>query len=257
MDLKTITKDLGWDGILSVSDVHAMLSPLKDVVTFAEKHNLFMLFLGDVIDDGNEPFETISLVMQLITDGKAAFVVGNHDDKFYRYAIGKPIPLTQTAIYTLFDVPSGKEYEFLDLIKKLIEHAYSGLYHHYGDWVFAHGAFPETMWRLPAPKDVLLSEKHLLLLGQSNGKRDDRNFPVRLYDWVDDIPPNNNLVVGHDRAPMRKRFDAKPTIHTNSQGGTVYFTDCGSGKNPDGCVCCMVLHFKDDTLHFDEFKFFK
>jgi len=258
LDLKAIIKDPSFKGILVVSDIHATLKPLLEAVAYAQQNRLFLLFLGDVVDDGKSPFETVQVIKNCLDEGIAALVLGNHDEKWYRYAIGKPVPLTLTAINTLFDVPSEKEYEFLDLMVYISEHACTGLYFRYDCWSFTHGAYPETMWESTEIKTPSKDERKLMLMGQITGKRDYRNFPIRDYMWCDAVPSNHNVVVGHDRAPLKKRFTASPTVYTNDLNGKVYFTDCGCGKRstPRGRLCATVLDFKEDTLEFNKFEYF-
>ena len=69
-------------------------------------------------------------------------------------------------------------------------------------------------------------------------------YPHRSYAWTGAIPKGKTVIVGHDRSPFQEEpaFDSNINniiISENPQGGTVVFTDTGSGKG--GFVSGVVL----------------
>lgn len=105
-------------------------------------------------------------------------------------------------------------------------------------YFFTHGA------ALPSMLDTTefrfcpdSTEESFAVFGQTTGKHIN-GFPERIYDWVDEIPPRQTVVVGHD---CRQSF---PLIHAGKEGGRAIFLDTGSSK-PDrldgACLSGMVL----------------
>lgn len=241
------------DGILAISDIHAEYATMKRAVEYAERNYLYIVFLGDFVDGGSMPFETIEEVYSLLETNKAASVIGNHDYKWYRAIRGSNVRMTDYMINTYWDVPVGQEDMFLEMYKAIYEHENTYYYLNYADWYFAHAAVTDRVYDGEKMKK---DELDRLMYGFTNGKRDHKGFPVRLYDWIDEIPQGNKIVVGHDRAPMGKTFDGKPEIISGSNGGMAFFTDTGCGKRPDGTLTGLSLQFYDDELIFDKFVTF-
>ena len=79
----------------------------------------------------------------------------------------------------------------------------------------------------------------------------------RTYAWVDAIPNNKVVIVGHDRSPFEEIPAFESNINqivskTNEQGGTVYFTDTGAGKG--GFVSGVVVDNDGLVQNTVEFK---
>lgn len=70
-EFKNLAKKLGWD---------------TDSWTHSDKNRLF-LFLGDVVDRGFYSCELLDLVMQLVKQGRALFICGNHDKKLLKFLL--------------------------------------------------------------------------------------------------------------------------------------------------------------------------
>ena len=56
-----------------------------------------------------------------------------------------------------------------------------------------------------------------------------------MYDWVEDVPADNWLFVGHDPRPLIgvpdfNNFQLAPLVNKNENGGATVFLDSGSGK---------------------------
>ena len=60
MNLKNIIPAGNYSGIATFSDVHAHAKKLKKGIKYALKNNLFIVFLGDLVDGHNKPLETVS-----------------------------------------------------------------------------------------------------------------------------------------------------------------------------------------------------
>ncbi len=238
MDLAPKIASGNYRGVVTFSDIHAHAKKLKKGIRYAVKNNYFMVFLGDLVDGHDKPLETVSVVKKLLDEDRAVLVVGNHDDKFRRYAIGNPVHLKRAQKQTIEDVPEKNREQFLQMMIDVTTHRNAGLTHRYGDVVFVHGSAHSTLWDDPdnPPKKA----QHRALYGQVDGSYDDDGFPVRLYNWVDDVPDGKHVVVGHDRKPMGTKLKKTgPLTHQGSQGGKATFTDMGCGKGGQLCLAAF------------------
>lgn len=245
MNLKNIITS-GYSGLATFSDVHSHIEKLKKGINYALKNNLFCVFLGDLIDGHDKPLETVLTVKTILDAGSGVLVIGNHDDKMYRFAIGNPVILKKQNKQTLADIPKDREKLFLQTMIDLITHKNSSYHYEYDNWVFIHGACHPEIWE--RPKELSRKAKHRALYGEVTGEDDEEGMPIRLYNWIDEIPPGRGVVVGHDRKPFggQRLTDTGPFDHTNDQGGRVIFSDCGCGKG--GKLCLTLFKFVDDTI---------
>lgn len=250
MDLRDVIPD-HVDGILVISDIHGEYSRMMAAIDYAHDNFLYIIFLGDLVDGGSMPFETIEEVYSLLEQNKACMAVGNHDYKWYRAIKAEtPVRITDYMANTVWDVTDGYEEQFLDTYVSLYEHENTYYYLTYGKWFFVHAAMHKKLY---TGEELKKDEYSRLMYGYTNNKRDDRGFPIRLYDWIDDIPMGTYVVVGHDRAPMGKTFDGRPEMVCGSKSGMAIFTDTGCGKRDDGILTATSLMFVDEGLTFTRF----
>lgn len=248
MDLTNKISAGNYRGVVAFSDVHAHAKKLKQGIRFALQNNLFIVFLGDLVDGHDKPLETVLTVKKLLDEDRAVLVIGNHDDKFYRYTKGNPVQLKKAQKKTLADVPEGKLELFLNTMKELAEHQNSAYTHRIGNWTFVHGSAHEDLWK---DRDNLTKKaKHRALYGEVSGEKDEDDFPVRLYNWVDEIPDGQNVVVGHDRKPYggEPLKKAGPLTAQGMQGGQAVFTDMGCGKGSGGKLCLVIFNVDGDNV---------
>lgn len=260
MNLKNIIAS-GYSGLATFSDVHAHAEKLKKGIRYALNNNLFIVFLGDLVDGHDKPLETVLAVKAILDAGTGVLVIGNHDDKFYRYAIGNPVILKKQNKQTLADIPKGGEKLFLQTMIDLVTHKNASHHYAYDNWVFIHGSCHEEVWT--NPEKLSKKARHRAMYGEVTGESEpigwrkllpkairdtDKDFPVRQYNWVDEIPSGRGVVVGHDRKPYggKKLADTGPFDHTNPQGGRVIFSDTGCGKG--GHLTLMVFKFEGDGI---------
>jgi len=245
MDLQPKLASGNYKGLVTFSDIHAHAKKLKKGIRYAIKNDLFMVFLGDLVDGHDQPLETVSVVKTLLDEDRAVLVVGNHDDKFRRYAIGNPVELKKAQKQTIKDVPEEHRDMFLQLMIDVTTHRNAAYTHRIGNWTFVHGSAHRTLW--DDRDNISKKAMHRALYGQVNGERDENDFPVRLYNWVDDIPAEQNVVVGHDRAPMGNKLKKTgPHTQEGEQGGKAVFTDMGCGKG--GKLCLAIFSVDGDNV---------
>lgn len=243
-----------FDGLMVFGDIHSDYESLMRAYHFAKAHNYFFMSLGDLVDRGPFPFETVSHMHQTVKDRIAGFTSGNHDDKFYQFGKGCRVHLSVDAKNTLVNVGPERQDKFLEMYVEMMETpVFSGLFHTFDDITLVHAASHPYMWdySMKFSNEVSLRS----LLGETTGKRYDDGYPVRLYSWIDEIPTGKTVVVGHDRAPIFNVAITEPMVHTNTSGGTVIFMDTGCGKG--GFLSSAIFTHTDTSFNFDRFVYFK
>ena len=245
-----------FDGMLVFGDVHGDYDSIKRAYDYAVSKNYFFMSLGDLVDRSRMPYETVELMYRAIEAGHGGFTMGNHDDKFYRHAMGNKVHFSGDAKQTLDDVGADREAEFFRMYVAVMDATmFASVFHTFDDIVVVHAAAHAAMF--DGSKHISKSERARYLVGETNGERHPNGYPVRLYSWIDDIPMGKTVIVGHDRTP----FDhdvvlTEPGEVTNKMGGKVIFMDTGGGKG--GHVTgAVVKPDKDGKFEFVEYKEFK
>jgi len=241
---------------LAISDVHNDYRSLLAAYNKSVELRATPIFLGDIVDYGPDPANTILFASYLAETGKALFVEGNHDNKIYRWAQGNDVklypPAMDTTISALED-PVVKD-AFFSLYANMVP------YVEIINTVLTHGAVLPEFWE--GEKDTKKTQRGFLY-GEINPDRTKKimlrgqEYPSRLYDWTLGIPEDKTVVVGHDRSPFETipTFDkniTKVSVNKNVQGGTAIFTDTGGGKG--GFVSAVVL---DNEAKYQESISFK
>lgn len=214
---------------LIIGDVHADFTPFKKAVDFAMDNDLHLISVGDLVDNGPDGFKVLSLFNSLVDDKKASLIMGNHEWKIYRWAIGRDVKITDPNRVTVEEMQWNTK--FKDLIIKLAGDAPK--YMKLNDNMYvAHAAIGKKFW-------VDGIEDDRMMFGYSDRSTTfpyrGEIYPVRVYDWVEDVPTGIQLFVGHDPRPMIgvpdfDNFQLAPLTVKNQQRGAVTFLDTGSGK---------------------------
>ena len=241
-------------GMLVFGDVHADYDSYMQAYNYAQAHNLFFMSLGDLVDRGRFPFETVLHMAQTVKSGAGGFTIGNHDDKYRRFFHGSKVSFSADAKQTLEDVGQERQAEFLQMYTELIETpVYSSMFHKFDDITLVHAASHPCMWE--DTDKFGKSAQSRALVGETTGEKHPDGLPVRLYNWVDEIPMGKTVMVGHDRKPVFDVFITEALVKSNSNGGKAIFMDTGCGKG-GFLIAAIVVHdkkcFKID--HYVEFK---
>lgn len=236
----------GWfdRGVTVIGDVHGNLNDLKQIIVEANLMDHNILFLGDIIDYGDENLAVMDLVYDLVRGGRARMVWGNHERKMTRWLdadFGKEFKGTVTAgmAKTVDEITAAikRDPGFKDRFRARWRMLHSNSRQHYvnREWLFTHGAATTGMWKMSGHS---LSGFHSNMaffgeVDEANPMRED-GYPNRTYGWVDSIPARHTVVVGHDH-----RDKTKPLMVTNAVGGQAIFLDTGSSKG--GKLSCMTV----------------
>lgn len=241
-------KNLGYRGITAVGDVHGMLEPLKNATEWATSRNLFVVFLGDILDYGPNSLECVDFVYDIITRGRGVSIIGNHERKIERWLdqvkqgdirlrLSDGNKVTTQAIEALSSEARRKfEIRYRTLL------GFSR--HHWviGDTLFTHGAAEAEMFTINSSR-LHGKFETMALFGEIDEEQKTRldGYPNRIYSWIDRIPKDKRVVVGHD---IRSTF--KPLIVKGSLGGEACFMDTGSGKG--GRLTSSDMFFEENQL---------
>jgi len=243
-----------FDGMLVIADLHGDYESYARAASFAENNGLFLLSLGDLVDRGPSPFEVVSDMHRRMVAGTAGLCIGNHDDKFRRYYRGSKVSFSLDARRTMESVGEERMNDFLRMYTEMIEMpVLSGMYHIFGDYIFVHAASHPCMWE--NTERFGDTARSRALFGETNGETYDDGYPVRLYNWVDEIPIGRTVVVGHDKMAVFNVPLMSPLTRLNANGGKAIFMDTGCGKGGFLTGAVFVNHKGKFRLEsFEEFK---
>lgn len=235
---------------LILGDVHAEYEPFRKALDYAEQNNLFVISVGDLIDNGSNGYEVFRDFYKLVKENKAALTWGNHEWKIYRWLIGNPVKLGGNNKLTVDQMNNNKD--FIEVFMKTVEFCQHYIQINENMFVTHAGVNPEFWSRYPKTikKDLDVFKYGQVDHSQMYHYRDEV-YPNRVYDWVDCVPNDAILFVGHDPRPMTSKpdfdnFQTEPSIHLGKQGGRTVFLDCGAGKG--GWLCGAVVNSVDNSI---------
>jgi hypothetical protein len=222
------------DQVLVMGDVHGNYVAMKSACAYAQQHGLFVIWLGDLIDYGAHNLKCVKLAYDWVNHNQAALIWGNHEKKITRWLdadFGEHYPgrlseANQITIREILSLNWDKRTQFRAAWKCL--ESVSTQHVVQDTWLFTHGAAHPHAWshtghRMPgqAGEWAYFGEVERVHVHKPHA------YPVRLWNWVDQVPTNHHVVVGHD---WLDRTEFKIVEKTNSQGGCAIVTDCGSSK---------------------------
>ena len=147
-------------------------------------------FLGDFCDRGNRNADVLRIVMDMVKNGSAIAVPGNHDVKLLKYLNGKNIAMTHGIDKTIAELDEKGE-EFKNEVAEFIDSLISHYVLDDGKLVISHaGLKQEYIGRGSA------RVREFCLYGETTGETDSYGLPVRL-DWAADYRGRADVVYGH------------------------------------------------------------
>jgi protein phosphatase len=240
--------------MLVFGDVHGDYESFKRAHDFAKSENFFFMSMGDLVDRSHNPFEVVESMYKVMYDGLGGFVVGNHDDKHVRAAKGNKVSFSRDGKQTLVDVGADRLDEFHRMYSAIVEDKMlSGLFHTFNDVTLVHAASHPCIWE--GVNVVGKTARSRFLVGETNGEKYDDGYPVRLYNWIDEVPMGKTVMVGHDRMPIHNIPIETPMVVSNKNGGKVIFLDTGCGKG--GFLTGAVMLSDKKGFRIDNFVEFK
>lgn len=132
-----------YDKVHIIGDIHGCYSALKQYLKENPiNKNESYIFVGDYFDRGLENYETFKLLNELSNNENMIFLVGNHEDKLYKYACDDEFKMDYDIKNTIkeFEDNTVKKSEIRGFIKKLSQIAYIK----FGEstYLITHGGVP-------------------------------------------------------------------------------------------------------------------
>lgn len=218
-------------GMTIIGDLHGNYHDAKRIVDEARQKDYAIAFIGDITDRGPQSPDCIRLVLDGIEKGDTLYVPGNHCYKFARYANGNDVKISHGLDLTIEQLKNDPEGEMLtEQFKELVFKA--PLFLKIGNYVLTHAAYAKSMaWIDSFPlEDKKTLRKNGFVFNRAlyghpeKDKKTEDGFPVQSLEWIDEIPENLIVVVGHNVV------DHVITFRKGSKGGKAIHIDTGSGK---------------------------
>jgi len=190
---------------------------------YAMATELFIVQLGDLVDQGPDSAAVLRAMFALIDAGRGLFLLGNHEFKLARLLAGQAVRADAALTATLGQLDAALR------ARVLVEVARAPAWLRWGDALFVHGGFHTAMLDGPSPPVGLGRPGPAVaraLYGEPTGRMQPDGYPERSLAWVDRIPAGLTVYCGHDR----RSSDGRPSVRRNSAGGTAVFLDTGAGK---------------------------
>lgn len=242
-----VSDNNGWfdNGVMVVGDVHGNFDDLKPMVVDASLREQNILFLGDIVDYGDQNLAVFDLVYDLVKCGKARIIWGNHERKLTKWidagfgADFRGVVMAQGMGKTVNEINAAVAADptFKERFRARWRMLHSNSRQHFvnREWLFTHGAATTSMWDMSG-HSLPGFHSNMAFFGEvdeAQPMRDD-GYPNRTYRWIDSIPARHTVVVGHDH-----RDKSQPLVVTNAMGGQAIFLDTGSSKG--GKLSCMTV----------------
>ena len=151
-------------------------------------------FVGDLVDRGPGVTRVLRLVMQMVRDGQAFCVPGNHDIKLMRALRGKDVKRTHGLAETMEQL-EAEPAEFRATVAGFIDDLVSHYVFDDGNLVVAHAGLKEAMQGRGSG-----AVREFALYGDTTGETDEFGLPVR-YNWAADYRGKALVVYGHTPVP--------------------------------------------------------
>lgn len=208
------------NGAIVVGDIHGDMKALAVMISEAEINGLPLVFLGDVINYGDDTLTVADTIYDLVVNGYALMLRGNHERKILRWIDGASAKLSAGNRVTTRLLKSLESNE-----RELWETRFRALYGmsqniiSFSNVSMAHAAIHPTYW------DGIQNSRVIdaAMFGIMDRRTTETKY-VPSFDWVDRIPKGELVLVGHHR-----RF-SDPTKVVGSNGGHAVFLDTGGSK---------------------------
>jgi protein phosphatase len=148
------------------------------------------IFVGDLVDRGPKIPEVLRLVMNMVEDGTAFCVPGNHDMKLMRKLKGRDVQLTHGLADSIEQLDRETP-EFKQAVIKFLDDMVSHYLFDDGKLVVAHAGMKEEMQGRGSGK-----VRDFALYGETTGETDEYGLPVR-YNWAGEYRGKALVVYGH------------------------------------------------------------
>ncbi len=165
------------------------------------------IFLGDLVDRGNNSPDVLRLVMSMRASGAGWCVPGNHDMKLMKKLSGKNVQLTHGLAETLAQLENESP-EFVERVRVFLDSLVSHYVMDDGKLVVAHAGLKEKLQGRGSGR-----VRDFCLYGETTGETDEYGLPVR-YDWAAEYRGKAMVVYGHTPVPEAEWLNNTINIDT-------------------------------------------
>ena len=205
-ELEALLQNLGYEPAQRDGD-----DPIWGNRSYRHPEGRKVVFLGDIADRGPRILDAIRLVHNMVADGCALCVPGNHDIKFMRALRGKNVQVKHGLAESLAEIEAlpeevrqklaGGTADFLD---ELVSHYVLDD----GKLVVAHAGMKEEMQGRGSGK-----VREFALYGETTGETDEFGLPVRC-NWAAEYRGRAAVVYGHTPVPEPEWLNRTTNIDT-------------------------------------------
>lgn len=141
--IKNTPKDFNkYDRVHVIGDIHGCYSTLKKHFDHNINQNDAYIFIGDYFDRGIENYDTFKYLINLMNNENMFFLMGNHEDKLYKYACDDEFQMDYDIQNTIkeFEKNNLKKSEIRGFIKNLSQISFIK----FGEFFYliTHGGIP-------------------------------------------------------------------------------------------------------------------
>jgi protein phosphatase len=187
-ELQTLLQRLGY----SIDEIRSPSGELRYKVTPPTGRKAF--FVGDLVDRGPASNKCLRLAMDMVEDGVALCVPGNHEAKLYKKLDGSNVKISHGLAETLEQLATESP-EFIERAKVFIDKLVSHFVLDEGRLVVAHAGMKEEYQGRGSGK-----VRAFALYGETTGETDEFGLPIR-YPWAQDYKGKALVVYGHTPVP--------------------------------------------------------
>jgi predicted phosphodiesterase len=149
-----------------------------------------VIFVGDFVDRGPNSVLVLKIVMHLCDTGNGFAVIGNHDDKFWRWLQGRKVTLSHGLEKTVKQI-EPEPLPFRAKVQSFLSQLPAHLWLARGELVVAHAGIKSHM--IGEVSDRI---RRFCLYGDTSGERDENGLPVR-YHWAAEYDGKATIIYGH------------------------------------------------------------
>ncbi|MEQ9071593.1 MAG: metallophosphoesterase, partial [Gimesia chilikensis] len=185
--------------------------PLWGNASYAHPEGRKVVFLGDLVDRGPRSLDTVRIVRNMVQQGTALCVPGNHDMKLLRKLKGKDVKLTHGLAETVAEIealPTETQESFCQALAEFLDSLISHFVLDQGNLVVAHAGLTEDLQGRGSGK-----VRSFALYGETTGETDEFGFPVR-YNWAAEYRGAAHVVYGHTPVPDPEWLNRTVNIDT-------------------------------------------
>ncbi len=153
-----------------------------------------VLFVGDLVDRGPSSPDVLRIVMDMISNGHALAVPGNHDVKLFGWLKGKKVKISHGLEQTVAQLESEPD-SFKARVKTFIDEMVSHFWLDDGALAIAHAGIKEEMIGRSSG-----AVRRFCYYGETSGETDEFGLPIR-YNWAAEYRGDTTVVYGHTPVP--------------------------------------------------------